>query len=280
MKKSLFIIFAFTLIMLFFVSCTKENASIRSGQDSFPYALGCNLLPKAQYEAIPLAPEIELKVKLPTSVNLSSPNIGNQLHEGSCVAWGTTYAGRSMDWYFTHNNSTYTQDANIFSPSYVYNQIKVTDCASGSYVLSALNLLQSQGVCTWTEMPYIDYDCYTQPDSTQIAEASAYKISSYNRVNINTKTIKTYLANNKPVIVAGPVNQTFVNLPSGQVLGKYTGNPLGGHCYCLVGYNDTKNAFKFQNSWGPNWSSQGFGWISYTYITSWWSEAYVINTAL
>jgi len=282
MKKSIFTFFAVTLVISVFVSCTKENASLQqSGQDTPQFSLGCQLLPPAEYEAIPIAtPIYELKA-LPFLVNLNSPPVGNQGGEGSCVAWGTTYAGRSIDWYVTNGNSSYTYATNIFSPEYVYNQIKVTaSCGSGAYVKTGLDLLKSGGVCTWASMPYTDVSCSTLPNVTQKAEAANYKISSYNRVSIITNDIKTYLASNKPVIVAGPVNSAFMYLKKGQILGKFTGKSLGGHCYCLVGYDDAKSAFKFQNSWGPNWSSAGCGWISYTYIKSWFQEAYVINTTV
>lgn len=278
MKKFLFVIFAVTLIMSILVSCSKETGSLQKQQETSLYSLGCQLLPAAQYQALLAAQEIVLKT-LPTKVTLPTPPIGNQGSEGSCVAFGTTYAGRSIDWYITMKNTLYSTSTNIFSPSYVYNQIKVsTSCASGAYVTSGLNLLLSQGVCTWTEMSYQDGQCSLLPTAAQKGEAAAYKISSYGTVKIVTNTIKTYLASNKPVIVAGPVNMAFEDLGPGKVLGKFTGTSLGGHCYCVVGYDDSKSAFEFQNSWGPTWSSAGYGWISYNYITSWWQEAYVITT--
>jgi C1A family cysteine protease len=282
MKKSIFTYFAVTLIISVFVSCTKENASIQqSGQDTPLYSMGCQLLPPAEYEAIPIAtPEYELKA-LPLSVNITSPPVGNQGGEGSCVAWGTTYAGRSIDWYITYGNTSYSYATNIFSPEYVYNQIKVTaNCGSGAYVIDGLKLLASQGVCTWASMPYTDVSCSTMPNAAQKAEGANYIISNWGRVSIITNDIKTYLAENKPVIVAGPVNSAFMNLKRGKVLGKFTGISLGGHCYCLVGYDDAKGAFKFQNSWGGNWATGGYGYISYTYIKSWFQEAYVINTTV
>jgi len=282
MKKSIFTFFTIALIISVFISCTKENASLQqSGQDTPQYSMGCQLLPSAEYEAIPLAtPEYELKA-LPLFINITSPPVGNQGGEGSCVAWGTTYSGRSIDWYVTYGNSSYSKTTNIFSPEYVYNQIKVTaSCGSGAYVTTGLNLLKSQGVCTWASMPYTDVSCSTWPNSTQIEEAANYKISGYNRVSIIANTIKTWLSENKPVIVAGPVNSAFMNLKKDQILGKFTGRSLGGHCYCLVGYDDAKGAFKFQNSWGSNWATGGYGYISYTYIKSWFQEAYVITTTV
>ncbi len=31
----------------------------------------------------------------------------------------------------------------------------------------------------------------------------------------------------------------------------------------VIGYNDTKNAFKVMNSWGTKWGDNGFAWIDY-----------------
>jgi Viral BACON domain/Papain family cysteine protease len=279
MKKSIFPFFAVALIISVFVSCTKENdASLKNRQDSPKYSLGCQFLPTAEYKALPLAtPNYELKT-LPALINLATPPIGNQGSEGSCVAWGTTYAGRSIDWYMTQGNTSYSYSTNIFSPEYVYNQIKISsDCGSGAYVTSGLNLLKSQGVCTWVSMPS-QSGCSIMPNSTQQAEAANYKIINYGTANIDVNTFKTYLASNQAIVVAGPVNTAFEYLVNGQVLGAFSGSSLGGHCYCVVGYDDSMGAFKFQNSWGTGWASQGYGWISYTYITSWWQEAYVISS--
>ncbi len=259
-------------------SCQKESGPQSVTQSEFPYVLGCQFLSPAEYAAIPDAalPEISLKA-LPTSYFLETPTVGDQGGEGSCVAWGTAYAGRAIDWhYYATGTSTYLR----FSPEYVYNQIKVTSsCLSGAYVTSGLNLLKAQGVCSWSSMPYTDKDCSTLPNDAQKAEAYNYRISSYGKASLVVATLKGYIATSKPVIVAGPVNMAFEYLKPGQVLGKFSGKSLGGHCYCLVGYDDAKNAFKFQNSWGSSWASSGFGWISYTYIKSWWQEAYVITTA-
>jgi C1A family cysteine protease len=212
---------------------------------------------------------------LAASVALITPPVGNQGGEGSCVAWGTTYAGRSITWVKDHT-AQYSFGTNIFSPEYVYNQIKVGTCAGGAYTTTALNLLVSQGVCTWNTMPYTDVSCSTQPNATQKSEAGNYKIASYGTVTITTTAIKTLLSNGFPVIVAGPVDKGFMNLANGAVLTKRKGS-LGGHCYCVVGYDDSKNAFKFQNSWGTGWASAGFGWINYNNLKDWWQEAYVLT---
>jgi C1A family cysteine protease len=279
MKKIGSVVFTAMLIASSLVSCQKDRNAPSSSQDYNQYILGCQFLPDEAYNAIPLqkAPVSELKA-LPALVNLPAPPVGDQGSEGSCVAFGTTYAGRSIDWYQTFSNTAWSQSVNIFSPEYVYNQIKISTCASGTYVTSGLNLLKDQGVCTWTSMPYTNGPCSVQPNAAQVAEAANYKINSYARVSITETEFKNYLAAGKPVIVAGPVNNSFMYLGANRVLTNFTGQSLGGHCYCVVGYDNSKKAFKFENSWGPGWATAGFGYIAYKNMKSWWKEAYVVNT--
>lgn len=262
---------------LIFNACQKETEEVLDQPDDIIYfSLGCELLPASDYAKLPLAkvPEVEVKA---TVLDLNVPPVGNQGGEGSCVAWGTTYAARSINWQASHP-ATWSQSVNIFSPEYVYNQIKVRrPCSSGSYVIRGLDLLAAQGVCTWTSMPYTDVSCTLLPTTAQKTEAALYKISGYGTVTRTTDVIKSFLAAGKPVIVAGPVNNAYMSLVSGAVLTTFDGSSLGGHCYCVVGYDDNKGAFKFMNSWGTSWATAGFGYIAYGYETAWWTEAYAIN---
>lgn len=262
---------------LIFNACQKETEEVLDQPDDIIYfSLGCELLPASDYAKLPLAkvPDVEVKA---TVLDLNVPPVGNQGGEGSCVAWGTTYAARSINWQASHP-ATWSQSVNIFSPEYVYNQIKVRrPCSSGSYVIRGLDLLVAQGVCTWTSMPYTDVSCTLLPTTAQKTEAALYKISGYGTVTRTTDVIKSFLAAGKPVIVAGPVNNAYMSLVSGAVLTTFDGSSLGGHCYCVVGYDDNKGAFKFMNSWGTSWATGGFGYIAYGYETAWWTEAYAIN---
>lgn len=280
MKKLFTILVVVGLGVFFMNSCQKSDVQPKVDQtpvvSNTYHELGCELLPAEEYAKIPVAKAPQVDVKA-TTVLLNVPSVGDQGGEGSCVAWGTTYAARSINWQAGHPAS-WSTSVNIFSPEYVYNQIKVRkSCASGSYVTTGLNLLKSQGVCKWSTMPYTDVKCTTLPTTAQKTEAATYKIVSYSTVARTTAAIKGFLAAGKPVIVAGSVNNAFMYLANNAVLSTFSGSSLGGHCYCVVGYDDTKGAFKFMNSWGTSWASSGFGWIKYGYESTWWSEAYVIN---
>jgi hypothetical protein len=51
----------------------------------------------------------------------------------------------------------------------------------------------------------------------------------------------------------------------------------------ITGWDDAKNAYKVQNSWGTNWGDAGFGWIDYqffpTLIKDWGPAAIIIPNA-
>jgi len=278
MKKNFYLYGVLITLVLSFSACQKD-ASTEPQLDSqaIVHEMGAIMLPAEEYAKIPTAQFTlsDLLKSVPASVALYTPVVRNQGGEGSCVAWGTTYAARSITKFATSNNNLWTNNSNILSPEYVYNQIKIGTCAGGAYVTSGLNLLRDHGACTWTSMPYTDLECSTQPNNAQNTEAANYKIT-YARVNINVNDIKTHLAAGRPVVVGGPVSNDFMYLKNGVVLTRFKGKSLGGHCYCVVGYDDSRNAFKFQNSWGTNWASAGFGWINYNKIGSWWQEAYVM----
>jgi C1A family cysteine protease len=40
----------------------------------------------------------------------------------------------------------------------------------------------------------------------------------------------------------------------------------GGHAVLVVGYDDKKKRFRFQNSWGTDWGARGFGYFTYDYM--------------
>lgn len=278
MRKLIKFILLLLAIGLAFSACKKEVTPIQ--QDQLPnYELGLIFLPADEYARLPDAPlpeGIDLKA-LPTSAFLPTPPVGDQGSEGSCVAWGTAYAARSIDWQ-AKNGGSYSYSTNIFSPEYVYNQIKVSSsCSSGAYVISALDLLKRQGVCRWSMMPYTNGDCSTKPSNIQKMDAAKYKIKGYGKATLTASFLKAQIAAGKPVIVGGPVNSAFMRLAPDAVLGTFVKPSLGGHCYCIVGYDDSKNAFKFINSWDITWASSGYGWINYSNIKEWWTEAYIIN---
>lgn len=207
---------------------------------------------------------------LPSSVNLPTPPVGNQGSDGACVGWGTGYAAHSILRYMNnpvHQGQWYGARR---SPSYVYNQIKLGSCGAGSYPWDALNLLVTKGECSELQMNYVNGQCYTLPNNQQHVYASQRKIAAWYRVNErSTYDIKYYLSRNLPVPVCYSMNSSFFNIyQTGYVWNSLYGSRQGGHCVCIVGYNDATQRFKVMNSWGSGWGAGGYFYISYNNINN------------
>lgn len=212
------------------------------------------------------------KTQLPSGIDLSGffPKPGNQGNLGSCVAWATGYAlksyqeGQEMKWDLTRNN-------HLFSPSYIFNQIKLdNDGKNGSYITDALKLLKTQGDATLSTMPYSENDPYTQPSSKARKEAALYRSGDYRAVKSRNE-IKSNIASGQPVVAGITIYTDFFYLnKSNPVYNSTNGILEGYHAVTIVGYDDNKygGAYKIINSWGTGFGENGFFWMPYSFSES------------
>ncbi len=216
-----------------------------------------------------------------SGVRLTMPPVGNQGSEGSCVAFAVGYAARSAEQFYRTNASMYSLSTNVFSPEFLYNQVKFgSDCGSGTASQTALEFIMTNGISTFQSMPYSATNgCSLMPTSTQSAEALNYKISTYSKIYTTDKAaIKSMVSQNHPVIITVLADNSFINAKAGFVWKTYSGSGSLPHCIVICGYDDTKNAYKIMNSWGTAWGDAGFSWIDYDFIsTRTGTYCYVIN---
>jgi hypothetical protein len=196
------------------------------------------------------------------------PPVTSQGSEGSCVSFAVGYNARSAEQYNKTGASAFGYGTNIFSPEYLFDQTKTDASCTGSTVLSALNLLQSTGICTWQSMPYSSSNgCSVIPTSTQNAEAANYKISSYAMIyTTDTSAMKAMLNLKHPLIITFNVDSYFYNAGPGFIWKNYSSTLLGGHAVAICGYDDARHAYKVVNSWGTGWGDAGYGWIDYDFM--------------
>lgn len=264
-------------IGLLLFSCKKENTTTNNIPDTPPGTFGLQETPASALSGLNTFGVPSFSGTMPSSFFLDMPEVQNQGSEGSCVAFATTYASRS----YLMANRPYSKDV-YRSPEYIYNQIKVSDCGSGSYFVNngsykgALNLLKSEGACSWNEMPYTDASCSTQPNASQKSNAVKGKIIDFERVtSLTTNSLKTILLNKFPIIIGAKLDQGFMNANSSFIWRNSSGGYVGNHAMVICGYDDAKNAFKIINSWGKNWGDNGYTWIDYNYVSTVVFEAYI-----
>ncbi|MCO5237518.1 MAG: peptidase C1A papain [Chitinophagaceae bacterium] len=226
------------------------------------------------------------KNPLPEAANLQqyAPQVGNQGEQGSCVAWSSAYAARTI---LEASRTGQKPDDVKFSPSFLYNQIGLQGC-QGSYILRAMEYMTRQGSLPYEQFPYTDQDCSRQPSGTLIQQAEQFRMRGFNRLTqgnntdvLDVRAIKENLAQGAPVVIGMMVGESYMQ----PMLGKDVWIPepgdagmmgFGGHAQCVVGYDDTQygGSFLIMNSWGPEWGNNGFAWVRYPDFKRYVKEAY------
>ena len=264
MKKliGIFLVVALLLASTCFGSLAEENTvTYRTGSigESPEDLIGAKSFPM---------PANFSRAAFPTVVDNTSkfPTPGNQGDLGSCTAWAVGYALKSNNEYIKRG-WTISDEIHHFSPSYIYNQINEGK-DEGSDIRDAIDLIINEGVCTMAYMDYDDTDYTTQPTAIQTANAALYKASGFYEFT-NLDQIKVALYVGYGVVISVNTYPDLRNLSSSnQIYDTVSGVSEGGHAICLIGYDDSKNAFKFINSWGTSWGLGGYGWISYDLVNS------------
>jgi hypothetical protein len=210
---------------------------------------------------------------LPSSISLQqfAPTPGNQGQTGTCVAWSSAYHARTISESVRLNRTNINQiNANVFAPSFVYNQIrKEPGCEKGTFIHEALELLSTKGVPLYKDLPF---DCDKIIADNDINSASTHKIEGYKilfNINDNNKIlpVKKSLSEHRPVLIGMMCAESFFEAKGvWQPKQEEYGNQFPGHAMVTIGYDDNAygGAFLIMNSWGTEWGNQGFIWIRYT----------------
>lgn len=254
---------------------------------TYPRGMGFTPLPDNQYFPLPIMPPPGIG-SLPASVDISAamPPVGDQGMQASGVGWAVGYALKGYQEKIEHKNWNFSSVANRLSPAYIYNQIHLPfsmsasvsgQCDQGCTIDSALNLLRVKGCASLATMPYDPDECVLQPTAGAHAEALKYRIMNWSRVDFsNTDVIKGHLAGGFPILIGFRVYENLFHLRPDSSYSRGVGASIGEQAACLVGYSESRQAFKFINSWGTGWSDRGYGWIAYSFFPDVCLEAYAV----
>lgn len=229
------------------------------------------------------------KNPLPESVSLANfaPQRLNQGQQGSCVAWSSVYAARTI----LESSSTRNDPNQIaYSPAFVYNNIALDDC-QGSYIQKAMEFMTQTGAVPMSDFQYDETDCSRQANNALVQKASSNRIHGFHRLTetddvngINIRAVKEHLAKDAPVVIGMMVGGSFMQ----QMMGQKVWHPndedrqqmgFGGHAMCVIGYDDRieGGAFQLMNSWGPEWGQNGLAYVRYGDFKEFVREAYGLD---
>ncbi|HLX94067.1 MAG TPA: C1 family peptidase [Puia sp.] len=224
---------------------------------------------------------------LPSSASIKSyaPVPGDQGKHGTCVAWSTAYAARTISYCIQHNITDPDKIKMLaFSPTYLYFYVRPPgdlECLSGARIEAALKALTDTGDVLQTAA---SPDCVNAVSQQQVDSAKKYSIKAYTSINsafgsisrTDVTTIKKCISEKKPVIISIKCLASLFNVGAD---GEWKSQPneanAGSHAVCIVGYDDQQmgGAFEVMNSWGTEWGNHGFFWLTYDQTTQYGSYA-------
>ena len=180
--------------------------------------------------------------------------------------------GHSFDPYFAYNLISYVDDT----------LEDVQRCDQGNYVEDVLEILKDKGAKKRFFPPFLTcFDPIDKNDNSFLDYTLPYSISNYNRIPYNRMIsgVKTSIYNNKPVVIAMHLNDSFGYIDSSGITKSADFEGPYYHAMTVIAYDDYFNggSFKVVNSWGENWGNSGYFWISYDNFNKHVRELYTID---
>jgi len=205
---------------------------------------------------------------------------------GDCWAFGTTAALETAVLRANGNTPGVSNTALALSEEQVLSCTGPTDTifgitisgddCGGGLTPSAANYIEGHNIVTNTTWPYV-----YAPQSSQCSryqnQATSFRATNWDWVCgplsvCSIQSLKQAIVDHGSVAASFNVGgdcpgQPFCDYSGGIFDDNNSANILGipevDHVMQLVGWDDTKGAWRVKNSWGTNWGENGFAWIAY-----------------
>lgn len=249
---------------------------------------------KGDVDNIPTDGEETDDSDLPSAVDWTkyTPSVGNQGQYGTCVAWATGYGLKTTlnnldlkdngKW-----NSSYKTTASYqTSPIDLWHLMRSKDASStssqcgGSSFDPAFKVMIQYGVTTMDKKPFTGQKMTcdgVSSNGNSSNKLGEYRLVAYTRelsgsgnYGMTVTNLKSKLAEG-PLVVGAKLGERFMRWDSSQpITADDPDSYNGGHAYhamLVVGYDDSRKAFRIQNSWGASeWGDNGFIWVNYNHF--------------
>jgi hypothetical protein len=205
---------------------------------------------------------------LPESVDLRqySGGIDDQGNVSSCTANAGTSA---LELLTKRTTGSYKELSRLFlyyNEREPYENLRGQD--KGADMRSICKSLATEGICDESLWPYDVYRWSEKPSPDAYAQAATRKVTRYERVarDNNWALMKAALAKGYPVIIGMLVREPIFSMTgplethTDIMLKTNYANaaPVGQHAMLVVGYDDTKNIWIIENSWGSGFGDKGY----------------------
>lgn len=213
---------------------------------------------------VPAAPPVE---GLPRVVDMSGsyPPPLAQGQSNTCTSNATANALLHVT-----TNGNKVQQSRLF----IYWNARVQVAKWGRYtdtglcIRDAMKAVEKYNSIAETSWPFdpVQQRFSMEPSPTAWAESKKFKDKfAYRSVQQTELAIKAALSGGHPIVLGILLLESFYNPEAGGYV-KMSGPQVGWHAVGLIGYDDSKRRFKFQNSWGPEWGDRGFFTLDYDWV--------------
>ncbi len=109
---------------------------------------------------------------------------------------------------------------------------------------------------------------YTATDGPCVAHPPGFaKVAAWGFVTVKAQVptivqLKQALVDHGPLAVAVRATPAFQAYKSGTVFNEFASGPIN-HGVVIVGWDDSKQAWRIKNSWSDQWGDKGYMWIRY-----------------
>lgn len=221
-----------------------------------------------------------------------APAVGNQGSYGTCVAWAAGYGLKTtlnnIEGNYTSykNNSSYqTSPIDLWHMmSNIYkNKGYTSGNCNGSSFDPAFKVMIDKGVATMSSVPFTGQKmkCDNIPSNGNSGnKLGAYRLVAYTSDLSGSTSYGMTVANLKsklnegPLVVGAKLGESFMRWNSSATItsddpDSYNGGQHAYHAMLMVGYDDSRKAFRIQNSWGTTeWGDNGYIWVGYNHFVN------------
>jgi hypothetical protein len=181
---------------------------------------------------------------------------------GSCVAFGVVATIEAQTKILKNDPAT---DLDL-SEAHLFFCGGSCGCSTGWTVPPALTYAQDHGISTESCFPYQDHDMECTLCNGWVEQAE--RVKKWQEI-AGVADRKNLISSHGPLVGCMDVYDDF-RAYAGGVYQHTTGDKLGGHCICIVGYDDAQGCWICKNSWGTAWGETGGlsaerGWFRIAY---------------
>lgn len=199
--------------------------------------------------------------------------IDNQLQLSDCVADSTCSA---LEFCQIRDGEPFVKKARLFVYYNARLQTQSTDQDNGTFIKMAFVSLTQEGVCSEATWPYDPAQVNNRPSWAAYQEALPNRTSNFYAIGDNAiaaggqdlvNAVKQALQAQHPVVFGMVVDQDYMAYSGGVVsMPASTRVGQGGHAQMIAGYDNNRQCWLVQNSWGPGWGEGGFAWVPWAYL--------------